>query len=319
MERGNGLKRTALTVVDASGKLVRPSLPKRGPGILDEGVRTHRGAGSLAMQPMPSAVHFTAEESERFLRIVAGALRVKRHYELFLFTQGELQHFIPHQILIAAWGDFAGSNLTLDVVSAIPGVRTGLLNGCGINVANLLKQLYLPWVAGGRQPLLLSKPKDHQCLKCSDSGCALHSALQGMRSILVHGMDNHRDGIESLYLALNSGSIANGYSLERFHLLADALVSQIDVAFRNVVGLQSARISAAGDQQARRGDLSAREVQIMVCVAEGRTNHGIAAILGITPNTVKNHMKRIFAKLGATNRTEAVAKYGQTVQHPPTR
>ena len=307
--RGNViLKRTALTVVDAGGELVRPGLPKRGSGILDKGVRTYRGAGSLAVQPIPNiVVSFTAEENERFLRIVAGARTVARHYELFLFTQGELQHFVPHQVLIAAWGDFARSNLTLDVVSAIPRVRTGLLNGGCVNIVKVLTQLYLSWVAGGRQPMLLSN-RMRQCRNCCKSDCALHDAANGMRSMLVHGIGNARDGIESLYLALNSGSIANGYNRKRFHVMVDALVSQIDIAFRNVVGLPSARITAAGYPQARRGDLSVREVQLMVCVAEGRTNQGIAAILGISPNTVKNHVKRVFAKLGATNRTEAVAK-----------
>lgn len=275
----------------------------------------HNGSSMRGASHATDGFPLMVNEGERFLRILTGAMRVKGHYELFLFTQGELQHFIPHQILIAAWGDFAESDLTFDVVSAIPGVRTGLVNGCGISIVSLLKHLYVRWIAGGRQPLLLSNAM-YEHLKCSHSGCALHPALQSMRSILVHGMANARDGIESLYLAFNPGSIANGYSCERFHLLVGAVVSQIDIAFRNVVGLQSAHTIAAGDQQARRGDLSAREVQIMECVAEGRTNQGIAAILGVTHNTVKNHLKRIFAKVEASNRTDAVVKYRKLGPQP---
>ena len=44
----------------------------------------------------------------------------------------------------------------------------------------------------------------------------------------------------------------------------------------------------------------------MKWVAIGKTNPEIAAILGIAPASVKNHMCNIFNKLGANNRIEAV-------------
>ena len=312
MERANELNRKALreTAVPAGGATVQPSPPRREPGSLDGGLRTPGGAGSLAAQAIPSAVHFTAEDSERFLGIVAEAMRVRRHYELFRFSQGELQRFIPHQILIAAWGDFAKPSLTLDVVSDIPGVRTGLLNDCRVHATNLVTHFYVRWVAGGRQPLLLGNPAE-PCPNRSGSACALHLALQDMRSVLVHGLRNDRDRTESLYLAINSSSIANGHNHERLRLLADVFVSQIDVAFRNVAALKSARTGSAGNPPAGRDELSAREAQLMACITEGRTNQGAAALLGISSNTVKNHLKRIFDKLGASNRTEAVARFGR--------
>ena len=49
--------------------------------------------------------------------------------------------------------------------------------------------------------------------------------------------------------------------------------------------------------------------ELMAWLAEGRTNLEIAEILDISPYTVKNHVQRIIRKLGAANRTEAVAKY----------
>ena len=252
--------------------------------------------------------NLTAEETERFLRIIARSSRIKRHYELFLLLQGEIQHFIPHQILISAWGDFGGSNLQLDVISDLRGVRTGQLNGCGIE--RLLKDLFARWVANGRRPLLLNnaavEPITH-----STCDCALHLAMRRMRSVLVHGIHNERDDVDSLYLALNASSMINGGSLERFFFLVDSLIAQIDVAFRKVAALKSAA-SAAGEYASRgSGKLSAREREIMQWVAVGKTNVEIGEILAISSFTVKNHVQRIFRKLGATNRTEAVAKYRQ--------
>ncbi|MBO3094864.1 helix-turn-helix transcriptional regulator [Cellulomonas dongxiuzhuiae] len=53
-------------------------------------------------------------------------------------------------------------------------------------------------------------------------------------------------------------------------------------------------------------DLSPRESQVMACVARGLRNTEIADELGVTVKTVKNHVNRIFGKLGAAGRVEAV-------------
>ncbi|WP_052129605.1 response regulator [Sphingomonas sp. 35-24ZXX] len=53
-------------------------------------------------------------------------------------------------------------------------------------------------------------------------------------------------------------------------------------------------------------DLSEREVAVLSLAAWGNSNKQIAAKLQISEETVKGHMKVVFAKLGATDRTHAV-------------
>jgi len=51
--------------------------------------------------------------------------------------------------------------------------------------------------------------------------------------------------------------------------------------------------------------LTAREMEILELVVQGKSNREIAYYLGISHQTVKNHMTAILRKLGATGRTEA--------------
>ena len=53
--------------------------------------------------------------------------------------------------------------------------------------------------------------------------------------------------------------------------------------------------------------LSKREIEVLEKIAEGNRNVDIAAMLFISEETVKGHVKHIMEKLGAADRTEAVA------------
>jgi DNA-binding NarL/FixJ family response regulator len=55
--------------------------------------------------------------------------------------------------------------------------------------------------------------------------------------------------------------------------------------------------------------LSAREMEILALVAEGRPNKEIASRLSISNDTVRTHLMHIYKKLHIHCRTEAAAKY----------
>ncbi len=57
----------------------------------------------------------------------------------------------------------------------------------------------------------------------------------------------------------------------------------------------------AGDES-----LSAREQAVLALVAEGLANKEVAWELGVAEDTIKTHLKNIFAKLGVSDRTLAV-------------
>ena len=54
--------------------------------------------------------------------------------------------------------------------------------------------------------------------------------------------------------------------------------------------------------------LTGRELEVLKMLAAGKSNQAIAAEFVVTLDTVKKHVSHVLGKLGAANRTEAVAR-----------
>ena len=73
-----------------------------------------------------------------------------------------------------------------------------------------------------------------------------------------------------------------------------------------VVGMPQAMVEDAKD--GTEGVLSAREMEILVLVARGLSNRGIARSLRISATTVKRHLANAYPKMGVSSSREAVRK-----------
>lgn len=102
----------------------------------------------------------------------------------------------------------------------------------------------------------------------------------------------------------------------RGYLLKGASQEEIVSGIRSVVaggmvfGAQvsaqvAARVTAA--DRRRLPALTAREEEVLALMADGRTNTDIARRLVLSDKTVRNHITNLFAKLGVTDRRDAVS------------
>jgi two-component system response regulator DevR len=64
--------------------------------------------------------------------------------------------------------------------------------------------------------------------------------------------------------------------------------------------------SAGEAEDARLAALNRRERDVLACMATGKTNREVGAVLGLSEKTVKNYITGLFAKLGVRHRTEAI-------------
>jgi DNA-binding NarL/FixJ family response regulator len=55
-------------------------------------------------------------------------------------------------------------------------------------------------------------------------------------------------------------------------------------------------------------ELTSREREVLALIADGRSNAAIAAILSLSPKTVRNHVSSIFTKLHVADRAQAIVR-----------
>jgi len=67
------------------------------------------------------------------------------------------------------------------------------------------------------------------------------------------------------------------------------------------------RLALESKAGAGRSAPSARELQVLELVGEGKSNKEIAGALSISDETVKTHLRHLYEKLGVSDRAQAVA------------
>ena len=245
---------------------------------------------------------FSAEHLQRYAKIIEEGVTVRSHVDLLRWLQGEVQHYLPHEIMLAAWGDFDSNLIQHDVVSALPGVRTDPVNPA--RFSPLLGDLYNCWVERNKTPYTLDIGASGLLLEGWRLQCSLGRALQGMRSSLLHGISDKRGRHDCLYVFFSSKNNLNSSTLSAIEIL----LPYLDTALRGVAPLPHPILPLADTLGSDAHGLTGREAEIMEWVKMGKTNAEIGIILSISAFTVKNHMQHIFKKLDVYNRTRAVSK-----------
>ncbi|MFD4582692.1 response regulator [Streptomyces sp. NPDC087659] len=135
----------------------------------------------------------------------------------------------------------------------------------------------------------------------------LGTAFGGPPQHPVTSATAHDTGPPSVYTSSTNqqvGSVARQVAPQQ--LTAPSSLSQANVAHSSGGPDPSGSAPGAGSGGLLT-ELSQREVEVMDLIASGMTNQQIAATCFISQKTVKNHINRIFAKLNAGSRGEAIA------------
>ncbi len=105
---------------------------------------------------------------------------------------------------------------------------------------------------------------------------------------------------EDIYRAVQAG--AEGYLLKNTSLreMVEA-IHAVNAGKRYIPRPIASRLA----ERMMRSNLTARELEILKMLAKGLTNKQVGSALGISDNTVRNHVNSIIEKLEVSDRTEA--------------
>ncbi|WP_426193653.1 XrtB/PEP-CTERM-associated transcriptional regulator EpsA [Massilia sp. DWR3-1-1] len=252
---------------------------------------------------MDAVVILSAREQEYLLGAIEAAVKVRDLRQFFLWTQGQLQALLPHQLMLCVQLDGAGTLLRAEPIHA------GLLDAVALRV--------LTHPLEGLAPRLAALFKDSERLpaitgagrRAGDAALRqFRRPLQqlGLDHLVVHG-SGAIAGTSTLF-ALCGWQAApterHAYFLSL--LLPHLHLALLRVAAAEVVAGKGAVSPSAAVFLAR--PLSMREREILGWVREGKSNFEVGLILGISAVTVKNHLQRIYRALGVSNRTHALAR-----------
>src|SRR5450830_209033 len=89
------------------------------------------------------------DDLTRYQRTLAHSVKLRSHLEVLVWLQGDMQRYLPHDVLIAAWGNFRSGNIQHDIVSIVSGLRSDMAND--FIVTPLLMRLYAQWLEHGKK------------------------------------------------------------------------------------------------------------------------------------------------------------------------
>ena len=233
------------------------------------------------------------EECGHLARILIASRRVTQRHHFFSWVHGPVQSLIPHEILLCGLADESGY-LLHERFTACRYFKDDHYHRV-IHPANgLINQLSQEWQADG-VPRLIAAHRDE------DGGWHARLADLELKNIAFHGMGWINGQIKG-YASFSRLRVPLDGRLE---LYLDILLPHLLATLARVLANEARnRI----DSERPAGLITAREVEVLTWVRDGKTNDEIATILGLSMLTVKNHLRHAMKKLVVRTRGQAVAK-----------
>jgi transcriptional regulator EpsA len=233
------------------------------------------------------------EVSGHLARILLASRRVTLRHHFFSWVHGPVQSLIPHEILLCGVADESGC-LLHERFTACRYFKDDHHHRVIHPGSGLIHQLAQEWQSAGEPRLI---PAHH-----NEPG-GWHERLVDLelKNVAFHGL-RWLDGQMKGYASFSRVRVPFDGHLA---LYIDILLPHLLATLARVLA-NEARTRA--NSMRPTGLITAREVEVLTWVRDGKTNDEIAEILGLSMLTVKNHVRHAMKKLVVRTRGQAVAK-----------
>lgn len=252
---------------------------------------------------MDAKVNQMNQNWNRVFSVIQQSQNIQTHWDYFVWLQNNVAEFIPHDMLLAVWGDFnqsVDSTLDYDAASNVEGIRTRTIMGKAEKMDNLMLNLYQRWVQNSCNYYAIDDLNQTVLGKQIKSLFPKQAGV--LNSLMVYGVRDTRGETDCLYVFFYKDNTLNVKPL-----MLDLIIPHIDHALRKITLLNQLEKIDKPVFDAGVYGLSDRELEVVSWIKAGKTNQEIGMILNISQNTVKSHLKRIFQKLNVGRRAQAVA------------
>jgi transcriptional regulator EpsA len=236
----------------------------------------------------------TSMDLDILLLNVEVAIGITRRTEFFSWVQGVFQGAIAHDALICGLAMPNENGLRFEWLGSYPIAAEAFAELASVE-RGLLYRALGAWQDGGGAPLIVAPD--------GPPGGGLLDLLRrrDLRNMLAHGVPG-LDGRPACFFVL--------CRLREPVRHQDARMIAMLVPYLYTAWLRANCGGVAGSARRSEPDpaLTRRELEILEWMQKGKSNGEMADILGISHLTVKNHVQKVLRKLGANNRTQAVAK-----------
>lgn len=243
---------------------------------------------------MDSLVTLNSVELERLLITIESSQQVHRRSQYFLWTQGVLQSFLPHDVLIFGHGEYGAPEFRCEVLA-----RANVWEGKArqSEIDGLVELMVENWQRNGHLPRL------YQASGAGEGACGIGEMLGrlGLGHALAHGAKEFPGESSGFFVFLRMPEVPG----RRHAYFAEMLMPYLHTTLHRML---IAEKDTPGRRAAPGLKLSEREAEVVSLVRDGKTNQQIAEVLELSPLTVKNHVQNILRKLKVANRAQAVAK-----------
>jgi transcriptional regulator EpsA len=243
---------------------------------------------------MDSLVTLTAVDLERLLITIESSQQVHLRHQYFLWSQGVLQSFLPHESLIVGYGDYGSPSFRYEVLG-----RTQLAGDRmpGSDFDKLVGLALDSWQHGGHVPKAFGGVGNGSAM------CPVGQLLRrfSIDHAMAHGTREFTGDSSGFFIFLNMPEAPS----RRHEYFAQMLMPYLHTTLHRMLTQEKYAPELPVRSNVR---LTSREAQVISLVRDGMTNQQIAQRLELSPLTVKNHIQNTLRKLEVSNRAQAVAK-----------
>lgn len=237
----------------------------------------------------------TPADEITFVRLLESLDSIHTGAQLSQWVSTDLQVYFPHGAFICGLGRIHQDRLAPVklIASNFPVEYLRLLKQPdGLFASSVIKN----WLACGEVQLVEGRSLKDKNL---DSAWLARFQVSGLQNVAAHGVKDFSNRYAS-YFSFHQIPPPLG-EIHRYRL--KMLVPHLHIVLLRIMQKLKAEKRARTDKT-----LTARELEVLTWVGDGKTSAEIAVILGSSPNTVRNQIQSTLIKLRVNTRTQAVAK-----------